>query len=40
MNFVKSNKSKKYILRVWVGDAYAVGTRVNNFSMKLHVEAN
>ena len=37
---IKSNKSKKYILRVWVGDAYAVGTSVNNFSMKLHVEAN
>ena len=37
---LKSEESKKYILRVWVGDAYAVGTNVNTFSMKLHVEAN
>ena len=37
---LKAKDSKKYILRVWVGDAYAVGTNVNKFSMKLHVEAN
>ena len=37
---IKKDESKKYILRVWVGDAYAVGNNVNNFSMKLHVEAN
>ena len=36
---LKGGESKKFILRVWVGDAYAIGENSNDFGMNIYVEA-
>ena len=37
--YIKSGETQKFILRVWVGDAYAVGVDTNSFGMKIYAEA-
>ena len=36
---IKANDTKKYILRAWIGDAYAVGVDSKEFGFDLYVEA-
>lgn len=38
--YLKAKESKKYILRVWVGDAYSIDVDSKEFSFKVKVEAD